>query len=433
MSIDLASLIFGDTNYIAKHNSNYSIIKAAVDALQAATQGGASSAATAVTAFEGMFGSVALIGYGSFATSTSGSDLTLQPGYTWRNSLSKVLQLVSAATLSFSGKSAATYYIEVDAGGQPNVVATSAEPIYSVVWTGSAFGTITRVAAVFPNAADFLAALASAALGATYGTLDERLEAGEAKALLGELARTFQTGRLSKSVAGSAEVTLTAIEANNLVLNFTGALGANINVIVPLGTNPRAWLVTNNTSGAYTLTVKGASGTGVAVTQGGVSHLYQDGTNVKAAANLGATTFTGLSDAPASYSGKAGKEVRVKADETGLEFYDPPYDVGGTYNGAPAASAVLVRLPFPRQVVFPAGLTNSRGTAGTGATAQTNFDIQKNGSSVGTMRFAAGSATATFIMGSQTTFAAGDILKVVAPATPDATLADIGFSLAGTR
>ncbi|MNT70298.1 hypothetical protein D3C72_2086640 [compost metagenome] len=140
-----------------------------------------------------------------------------------------------------------------------------------------------------------------------------------------------------------------------------------------------------------------------------------------------------MSDAPASYSGKAGKSVRVKSDETGIEFYDPPYDVGGTYNGAPAASAVLVRLPFPRQVIFPSGLTNSRGTAGTAATAQTDFDIQKNGSSVGTMRFAASSATATFIMGSQTTFAAGDILRVVAPATPDATLADIGFSLAGTR
>ncbi|EYS89466.1 hypothetical protein CF68_32975 [Cupriavidus sp. SK-4] len=433
MSIELAQLVPGDTNYIGKHNSNYAIIKGAVDALQGATQGGASSAATAVTAFEGMFGSVALIGYGSFAASTSGTNLTLQPGYTWRNSLSKVLQLVAAATLDFTGKSAATYYIEVDAGGQPNVVETSAEPIFSVVWTGSAFGAITRVAPTFPSATDFLAALTSAALGTTYGSLDERFEAGEAKAVLGELARAFQTGRLSMSVAGGADVTLTATEANNLVLNFTGALIENINVIVPIGTNPRAWIVTNNTSGAYTLTVKGATGTGVAVAQGGVAHLYQDGTNVKAAANIGATAFTGLGDVPSSYTGKALKSVRVKSDETGLEFYDPPYDVGGTYNGAPAASAVLVRLPFPRQVIFPAGLTNSRGTAGTAATAQTDFDIQKNGASVGTMRFAASAMTPTFIMASQTTFAAGDILRVVAPATPDATLADIGFSLAGTR
>ena len=101
--------------------------------------------------------------------------------------------------------------------------------------------------------------------------------------------------------------------------------------------------------------------------------------------------------------------------------------------GAPTASLVLLRYPFPRQVIFPASLTNSQGKAGTAATAQTDFDIQKNAVSVGTMRFAAAGTVATFIMASQTTFAAGDILTVVSPASPDATLANLGFALAGTR
>lgn len=111
----------------------------------------------------------------------------------------------------------------------------------------------------------------------------------------------------------------------------------------------------------------------------------------------------------------------------------PPYDIGASYVGVPTASAVLMRYPFPRQVIFPSGLTNSRGVAAVAATAQTDFDIKKNNSSVGTMRFAASATTATFIMASQTTFAAGDYITVVAPGTPDATLADIGFGLAGTR
>lgn len=110
-----------------------------------------------------------------------------------------------------------------------------------------------------------------------------------------------------------------------------------------------------------------------------------------------------------------------------------PYDVGGTYPGVPAASVVLIRYPFPRAVTFPAGLTDSKGVAGVAATAQTDFDIKKNGASVGTMRFAAAGTTATFIAASPASFAAGDILTVVAPATPDATLADVGYSLAGTR
>jgi hypothetical protein len=109
-----------------------------------------------------------------------------------------------------------------------------------------------------------------------------------------------------------------------------------------------------------------------------------------------------------------------------------PYDVGGGFVGVPTASVVLMRYPFPRTVVFPSGLTNSQGVAGTASTGTATFNINKNGSNVGTMVFTA-SAVATFTMGSTTTFNAGDILTVVAPASPDATLADIGFSLTGTR
>jgi hypothetical protein len=45
--------------------------------------------------------------------------------------------------------------------------------------------------------------------------------------------------------------------------------------------------VTNATTGAFTLTVKTAAGTGVAVTQGSASILYCDGTNVVAADTAG--------------------------------------------------------------------------------------------------------------------------------------------------
>lgn len=110
-----------------------------------------------------------------------------------------------------------------------------------------------------------------------------------------------------------------------------------------------------------------------------------------------------------------------------------PYDVGGTYNGAPGSSVAILRYPVPRTVTLPAGLTGSQGVLRTAATAQTDFDIQKNQVSVGTMRFAAAGTVATFIMATDTTFTAGDVLEVIAPAVPDATAADIGFSLAGLR
>jgi hypothetical protein len=110
-----------------------------------------------------------------------------------------------------------------------------------------------------------------------------------------------------------------------------------------------------------------------------------------------------------------------------------PYDIGAQIATAPTASLVMLRYKFPRAVTFPASLTNSQGTAGTAATAQTDFDILKNGVSFATMRFAAAGTSATFIAASPSSFIAGDILTVIAPASPDATLAGVSFVLAGTR
>lgn len=87
-------------------------------------------------------------------------------------------------------------------------------------------------------------------------------------------------GLLIKSVAGGSNVTLSAIEAGNGIWQFTGALTANIDVILPTPTPTKQMLVLNRTSGAYTLRVKTASGTGVYVVQGKQQELACDGTNV---------------------------------------------------------------------------------------------------------------------------------------------------------
>lgn len=110
-----------------------------------------------------------------------------------------------------------------------------------------------------------------------------------------------------------------------------------------------------------------------------------------------------------------------------------PYDLGAMYNGVPTASLVVLDFEFPRRAWFSAGLVGSRGRAVTAATAQTDFDVQRNGVSVGTIRFAAAGTVASFIMVQRQVFGIGDVLKIVAPASPDATLADIRFTLAGTR
>lgn len=110
-----------------------------------------------------------------------------------------------------------------------------------------------------------------------------------------------------------------------------------------------------------------------------------------------------------------------------------PFDLTAFYPGVPSASAIVTRVPVARAVSFPAGLAGSIGRARVAATGSTVFSVQKNGASVGSLTFAASATSATFTAGSAITLAAGDILSIHAPATADATLADVGIVLAGTR
>jgi len=93
----------------------------------------------------------------------------------------------------------------------------------------------------------------------------------------------FSAGFLSKSVAGSANVTLTTAnadptaESSNKVLDLNGTLTGNIHVFIPAVENN--YVIYNNTSGSYTLTVAatGHAANGVTITQGAYSYLYCDG------------------------------------------------------------------------------------------------------------------------------------------------------------
>ena len=136
--------------------------------------------------------------------------------------------------------------------------------------------------------------------------------------------------------------------------------------------------------------------------------------------------------------------VATVADENVLVWYSgaawsalptgapTPYDVGGTIVGIPSSDMVMLRYPMPRAVSFPKNLVGSLAVSGVAASASAAFSIRKNGVQFATMTFGAGLTTAVFV-GTATSFAARDVLTIMAPNTPDTTLADLGFSLAGTR
>jgi len=98
-----------------------------------------------------------------------------------------------------------------------------------------------------------------------------------------ETVDAFTAGFLSKSIAGSANVTLTTnnadptAESSNKVIDLNGILTGNVHVFIPAVENN--YVIYNNTSGSFTVTVAatGHAANGVAITQGAYSYLYCDG------------------------------------------------------------------------------------------------------------------------------------------------------------
>ncbi|WP_312293247.1 glycine-rich domain-containing protein [Atlantibacter hermannii] len=85
-------------------------------------------------------------------------------------------------------------------------------------------------------------------------------------------------GVTSVTGLGSSSVTLSTLQASRDRILLTGTLTANINVIVPSWR--KSWTVVNNCSGAFTVTFKTTSGTGVTIPAGFTAEVVCDGTDI---------------------------------------------------------------------------------------------------------------------------------------------------------
>lgn len=85
------------------------------------------------------------------------------------------------------------------------------------------------------------------------------------------------TGAASVTMT-SSNVTLTNLQAGFDVIILSGTLTANLNLVFP--TWKKGWTIINNCTGAFTVTAKTASGTGVGVLPSNVAQILGDGTNI---------------------------------------------------------------------------------------------------------------------------------------------------------
>ncbi|WP_416425574.1 hypothetical protein RAM80_07405 [Pseudomonas sp. App30] len=115
-------------------------------------------------------------------------------------------------------------------------------------------------------------------------------------------------GAVSLSIAGGTTTTLTQAQYGVAILILTGAVTANKAVVFPAQAGH--WQVVNNTTGAFTITLKTASGTGVVVTSGTTTNIYCDGTNI----GLQQTDFispalTGTPTSPTAAAGTSSNQI----------------------------------------------------------------------------------------------------------------------------
>lgn len=130
----------------------------------------------------------------------------------------------------------------------------------------------------------------------------------------------------------TADVTVTQLQSAYPVLIISGALTAARNLILPATVGE--WIIQNNTTGAFNLTVKTASGTGITATQGQSTYVYGDATNI----------YFADSSKVASFNGRTGTVSLNALDVTNALGFTP-YNTTNPANYAPIASPTFTGIP----------------------------------------------------------------------------------------
>lgn len=251
-------------------------------------------------------------------------------------------------------------------------------------------------------------------MASTYSNLKIQLMAtGENTTTWGTVTNVNLGTALEEAIVGSADVafssanvTLTLTDTNatqtarNMRLNLTGTATAGYNLVVPAIEKP--YLVNNATDG--TITVKNATGTGIAVPAGKTMWVYNNGTNVVDATNyltslaLGtalpvSSGGTGANTAPEALTAlgatTVGGNVFTLTDPDAITF--PRFNADNTVSALDAAS-------FRTAIGAGAGTVTSVGFTGgiiSVATATSTPAFTIAGTSGGIPYFASGTTWAT--------------------------------------
>lgn len=222
-------------------------------------------------------------------------------------------------------------------------------------------------------------------------------------------AVSFQGAATNKALVSNTTGNLALTEAQftrYMVFKALGRAGA-FNITLPDAvnvTNAERFFVVWNADTTYTATVKAATtpGAQVVLLPGQLAVCYRNGVDTYAL---------------------------VLTDQSGRA-----YDLGFFVPGQPADGGYVMTWKATRAWKLLGNMAGSQCKVQTNPASTAVFDVQKNGSSVGSISInTSGVATFTTTAGAVESFAVGDVLAIVAPSPQDASLSDVGVALYGVR
>lgn len=240
-------------------------------------------------------------------------------------------------------------------------------------------------------------------------------------------------------VAGDKGLTLVMNSATAVNQNLPTATGTS-------GSFPSGWYGSTENIGAGTMTLGVASGASLdGVTNGtlvlrqnsGCSY-FTDGTNWYTVRGVSAAQLQYLGDVSVTPGAAIDQYALVYNNATG-KWIAKSISGGGTttapvglvayMTGTYTASQTLLKALVPMAVTLPLNLAQSYAKCDVAPTAAVVCPITQNGTSIGSVNFAAGATSGTFTFATQISVLPGDVIIVAAPSTADATFAGAAISL----
>ena len=172
------------------------------------------------------------------------------------------------------------------------------------------------------------------------------------------------------------------------------------------------------------VTLGGTTTNSGTISGGTVSGATLSGTTTNSGTISGGTVNPSTITSSGLITANGGLNITTSGPFTGL-----PYDIAGGISGPIAGSQYVLYFDAVREVNIPADFAGSLASVLTAFTDAATYTIYHNGTSVGTISFAASGTSGTFSTSSAFTLAIGDSLTIQAPSTADATAANLAITI----